>query len=162
MNHNIRCRSKCINTFPYYNSSVLTRLWLRKNLTLCQHSYQVSTETVALPPACPCPPLSTLVAGKRRKRRSRRKIRRLIMDLLRNRLRGVVVDVPYVIRYMLWTPQYDTSLRSMLCGSVSCVNDNNGRLSYKGYIAMTISPLLPFFFWIEFTFFFLLLWTLWP
>lgn len=83
------------------------------------------------------------------------------MDLLQNRALGVVVEVPYVIRYMLsfklcnMTHVYDLCFVVLYPVTYLFVEpNNNGLLSYKGYIAMIISP--PLFFFLVFTFYFLL------
>lgn len=79
-------------------------------------------------------------------------IRRLTVDLLQNRALGVVVEVPYVIRYMIsfnlcnMTHVYDLCF-VVLYPVCSFEPNNNGLLSYKGYIAMIISPLSLFFFY---------------
>lgn len=56
----------------------------------------VSRHKEASGPAFQCPPLSTSVAGRRRKKRMKR-IRRFTAALLQNRAPGVVVEVPYDI-----------------------------------------------------------------
>lgn len=70
------------------------------------------------------------------------------MDLLQNRALGVVVEVPYVIRYMLSFKLCNMTHVYNLCFVVLypvtylfVEPNNNGLLSYNGYIAVIISPL---------------------